>query len=542
MSNNKESVHSRLISILVIFMMVIGVTASGFLCPLEVRAEDQRAAGDNRYGTAFAVAEEIYKLGGPFDNVVIASGRNFPDALSGAYLAKVLNAPIMLETPSLDGEIVSYIGEHMKPGGRVYILGGTAAVPAEFEALVKTYGLFVERLEGPNRYATNMSILNAMIPKIPEPSLEGAVKPIAEGVTKDALLVASGKNYADALSGSAVGYPMLLVEDGLTYDQIDFLSYAGFKKIYILGGQSAVNGGIESALRSIMGEGAVERISGINRYDTGRKVANRFFPEASAVTLASGKDFPDGLSGAPLAMKHGSPILLTAKDEAAYAKSYIVAKGIKDKIIIGGQAALPDKLIEELTITGDSNEGHVHIWTTSFKWNDQMNAATAEFKCLDCDEKSSKDANIGFKIIKPATHAESGMVQLTASAKAPDGVNKTSVKVKLLPKLLHNITWDWDEEKYNSGNTFYPVRASAYTGTAGWGSMAASGKPAVHGTIAVDRRIIPFGTKVYVEGYGFAVANDTGGAILGHSIDVVLESYNSCIQWGIRYPNMYIIG
>ncbi|WP_277985538.1 3D domain-containing protein [Miniphocaeibacter massiliensis] len=52
--------------------------------------------------------------------------------------------------------------------------------------------------------------------------------------------------------------------------------------------------------------------------------------------------------------------------------------------------------------------------------------------------------------------------------------------------------------------------------------------------IAVDRRVIPLGTKVYVEGYGYAIAGDTGGAIKGNKIDVHFNSVDRCYQWGVK--------
>ncbi|WP_291563157.1 MULTISPECIES: 3D domain-containing protein [unclassified Clostridium] len=65
--------------------------------------------------------------------------------------------------------------------------------------------------------------------------------------------------------------------------------------------------------------------------------------------------------------------------------------------------------------------------------------------------------------------------------------------------------------------------------------------PDGYSTIAVDPRIIPLGTKVYVEGYGYAIAQDTGGAIKGNIIDVYFNTYNEMINWGRRTVNVYII-
>ena len=59
--------------------------------------------------------------------------------------------------------------------------------------------------------------------------------------------------------------------------------------------------------------------------------------------------------------------------------------------------------------------------------------------------------------------------------------------------------------------------------------------------IAVDPRVIPLGTKVWVEGYGEAIAGDTGGAIKGHKIDVFIPSYDRAMQWGVKKVKMRVL-
>ncbi|MEI4770042.1 3D domain-containing protein [Psychrobacillus sp. FJAT-51614] len=59
--------------------------------------------------------------------------------------------------------------------------------------------------------------------------------------------------------------------------------------------------------------------------------------------------------------------------------------------------------------------------------------------------------------------------------------------------------------------------------------------------IAVDPSIIPLGTKVWVEGYGEAIAGDTGGAIKGNRIDVFIPSYDHAIEWGVKEIKLKII-
>lgn len=77
--------------------------------------------------------------------------------------------------------------------------------------------------------------------------------------------------------------------------------------------------------------------------------------------------------------------------------------------------------------------------------------------------------------------------------------------------------------------------------------ITASGTKARPGVVAVDPRVIPLGTKLYIESldgtkdYGFAVAEDTGGAIKGNKIDLYFDSYNQCINFGRRNVKVYVL-
>lgn len=69
----------------------------------------------------------------------------------------------------------------------------------------------------------------------------------------------------------------------------------------------------------------------------------------------------------------------------------------------------------------------------------------------------------------------------------------------------------------------------------------ASGTYVNYGTVAVDPRVIPMGTRMYIPGYGEAIARDTGGAIVGNKIDVWFPSLGQCYQWGYRTVTITII-
>lgn len=84
----------------------------------------------------------------------------------------------------------------------------------------------------------------------------------------------------------------------------------------------------------------------------------------------------------------------------------------------------------------------------------------------------------------------------------------------------------------------YQMLATAYTHT---GNPTASGVWPKVGVAAVDTNIIPMGTRLYVEGYGYATALDRGGAIKGHRIDLFMDTESQALQWGAQKVKVYIL-
>lgn len=82
------------------------------------------------------------------------------------------------------------------------------------------------------------------------------------------------------------------------------------------------------------------------------------------------------------------------------------------------------------------------------------------------------------------------------------------------------------------------MTASAYTYT---GNRTATGKHPTVGMAAVDPSVIPLGTRLYVEGYGYATAADTGGSIRGDRLDLFMEDRTQCLSWGRRNVKVYVL-
>ena len=285
-----------------------------------------RIYGDNRVETSFEVADALKEVLGitKFDSILIANGNNFADALAGAYLASQKNAPILLYRAGFETEILTYIRNNMTSGGTIYILGGTAAVPQVMEDTLS--GLKVKRLYGSNRFETNMEILKAA------------------GVTGEEILIATGYEYADCLSASATGLPVLLVNTNngkLTDSQIAFLEAHADNTYTIIGGTGAVSEDLKEAIEDVIGR-EVCRVFGNSREETSVKVAETYFDAPDYVLLAFSRGFPDGLCGGPLAHAMNAPLLLINAGKEADAAAYVKDNGVTSGAILGGTAVVSE--------------------------------------------------------------------------------------------------------------------------------------------------------------------------------------------------------
>lgn len=115
--------------------------------------------------------------------------------------------------------------------------------------------------------------------------------------------------------------------------------------------------------------------------------------------------------------------------------------------------------------------------------------------------------------------------------KADDALSTTnSDNIKIESNPTNNY-----KEVYTMMSTAYAGDTITYMGT------TPVRDPDGISTIAVDPSIIPLGSKVYIPGYGLAIASDTGGLINGNRIDLFLNSEDECINWGVQTVSLYLI-
>ena len=295
-----------------------------------------RVSGNTRYDTMGSLTERgNWAKGG---SVVLASGANYPDALAASSLAGGFNGPILLTDPNgLSGAAKNQL-ELLCPS-KVFIVGGNAAVSPAVERQVKELlgsGCAVFRVAGQTRYETSL-VAAEINPK-----------------SSDTVIVATGGNYADALSVSpyafASGSPVVLCDksSGLTAGAMDTIRSKAYSNAVIVGGTAAVPASVERQLRSA-GVKNITRLSGATRYETSTKIADFKLKSGlgftmDGVMLATGNNFPDALSAGPLAGRSHSPLLLVDPG-ASYVSSYLSNyKGqVRSATVVGGAAAVPER-------------------------------------------------------------------------------------------------------------------------------------------------------------------------------------------------------
>ncbi|WP_192796547.1 cell wall-binding repeat-containing protein [Serinicoccus kebangsaanensis] len=257
-----------------------------------------RVSGENRYGTAAAVADHW----SPGVSVTyIVSGQDYPDALAASARAGVYDAPLLLtKKGSIPPETAQAL-TRLRPA-RLVVIGGTEAVSNTVLRRLEPYARTgrVERVSGTNRYGTAAALAGYY----------------PAGV--DRVMLASGETFPDALAGAAVANgqeaPLLLTRPGeLPQSTRDALTRLRPRQIVILGGDAAITETVRRQARQYASEGTV-RWSGSDRYGTAARIAETFPRGTDPAFVALGADFPDALVAAALAGREGTPLVLTPKD------------------------------------------------------------------------------------------------------------------------------------------------------------------------------------------------------------------------------------
>ena len=256
-----------------------------------------RLSGQTRYETAVSVSQR-YSPGVPV--AFVATGADFPDALTAAAAAAELGGPLLLTQPAQLPSAVAAELARLQPQ-RIYIVGGTGVVSAAVATALSRIAT-TQRLAGADRYATADAIIRTAFP------------------SADHAIVATGRSFPDALAATGAAgtrhAPIILVDGAqpaVPQSTLDRLSATGVTSISIAGGTSVVSAGIQAQLtRAGM---TVTRYGGATRYETAALLNSAYFPAGSSSTsfLATGLDFADALSAGALAGRLAAPLELSAR-------------------------------------------------------------------------------------------------------------------------------------------------------------------------------------------------------------------------------------
>ncbi len=322
-------------------------------------------AGEDRYATSAEVAR---LLGGGsltgLDRLIVASGENPVDAMSASGLAGYLDgggrtgrtAILLTRTNSLPPVVAGAISSSGVAASRVFVVGGPSAVTdSVVEAIGRAAGWAgtgtnpVTRIGGANRYATAAAIVEY-------------VARAAGGALPDSyrtVLVANGDTVADALAAGALGYRnghLMVLSSRSSAPQVvlEAVTRLGANCAVALGGRAAVADAVVGQVRAVLAPGGcgVERIGGVDRYETATLVADRFVRTngtPSQVMLTSGVQWADAMSAAPLAGAN-RPLVLSGPTGLPPATTQWIetnGPGLNQVIVIGGPASVSPAVVEQ---------------------------------------------------------------------------------------------------------------------------------------------------------------------------------------------------
>ena len=170
---------------------------------------------------------------------------------------------------------------------------------------------------------------------------------------------------------------------------------------------------------------------------------------------------------------------------------------------------------------------------------------TTEINAIPYEIVSRKDFNLPLGEKKVTQKGEEGQEEVKTIEILENGkVVSTKTESKILKAPKPQIVLTGTVQLASRGGVDFSytekrrMMATAYTHT---GNRTATGTIARVGAVAVDPKVIPLGTKLYIDGYGFARAEDTGGAIKGDRIDLFLNTAEETKRFGRRWVTVYIL-
>ena len=317
-------------------------------------------AGANRYETAAKIALQTYPSGS--NGAIVCAGGNYPDSLAASSLAGLLDYPIVTTEKDALSDATRSAIERLSSGKqnfKVLVVGGSAAVSDATEAaLAAMAGVnSLERLEGANRYLTQMAVYDY--------GRRLDVQAETGRQWGNSFIIATGSSFADALSiapyAAKMRAPVFLVDSSAGFIQrvegaLNSSAIRGRNMTAIIvGGTAVVSEDIRARVAELAEPARIERLAGETRYETSRAIAEycvrtlpyEFTYDGTAFT--TGRNFADALAGGVMQSKRGSLIVLV--DPGALAGAELVAANnqfVFDIFYLGGTSAVPQDLRDQI--------------------------------------------------------------------------------------------------------------------------------------------------------------------------------------------------
>lgn len=300
-----------------------------------------RAEDSDRYGTAAAVSCLGWSAGAT--SCVVASGEDWPDALTAAPLARKIGGPLLLtrgtSLPYVTRDEIRRLFAAAAGRVTVYVVGGTGAVSpgvvSEIEFAATGHATTIERLAGTTRYDTAAAVAGAL------------------ASSETTCVIASGETWPDALAAgplaAAARWPILLVRSSGPPPAATVSAVAGLRTALVVGGTGVVASDTVDALPLIAPPGGRWiRVAGPDRQSTSRSVADwgAAIGVLTGTTLgvATSASFPDGLSAGPAAALEAAPVILAsdAPNQLPALESWATARGSTTRAlrVFGGTGAV----------------------------------------------------------------------------------------------------------------------------------------------------------------------------------------------------------
>lgn len=305
-------------------LLTIGLSLSIFIasCPISANALDkiESIKGADKYETAGIIADkQNYTTA-----ILINADSTMADGLSASGLAGAINAPILLTKKN---NIPNATLKRLEKAKKVYIIGGENSINKYTETVLKGKGIEIKRLQGSDRIKTSYNVAKEI----------NSINKVNKVILTNAF-----KGEPDAMSAAPVAVrdkAAIVLTDGKSVP----FNTTGVES-YVIGGTSSMNDKLVKDTNST-------RLGGTDRYDTNKKIINKFYSGVKEFYIASGTDLVYALVGSTIA-KNNAIVLVGNDSNKSVLKSTIKLTAIGN---------LSDSILQQcLNVTkniGDSNTG-----------------------------------------------------------------------------------------------------------------------------------------------------------------------------------------